>query len=225
MFRSVVTASKFAIIVGTLALPMVARAGDFTSSSAFSAATTGLTVENYGSYSAGDLIADGGTLGALSYSFDTGAGLGGVITNLYNSFTGNSLAAKQGAGPLAGTDFFYANEGFTVTLPFAVTALGIFSNTNLPVDMTLTTSGGDTFTYTLGAYDTSTFGFIGITSSTPFTSATFHSTTFNIPAIEYGAAIPSVPEPAAWAIMLVGFAGIGGSLRRARAFRSVPKPA
>ncbi len=53
----------------------------------------------------------------------------------------------------------------------------------------------------MNTYDTITFGFFGITSATPFTSATFFSqnvdSTFNIPEIEF--AVAAVPEPATWA--------------------------
>jgi len=41
-------------------------------------------------------------------------------------------------------------------------------------------------------YDTMTFGFLGFTSSTPFTSATFaqSGSTYTIPEIEYGFFVP-----------------------------------
>src|SRR5258708_28825764 len=78
--------------LGSAMIAQPAGAAVYTSSAAFGAATSGLTVENYGSYAAGTLIPDGSTLGGLTYSFNTGANLGGVVTNLYNSFSGNSLA-------------------------------------------------------------------------------------------------------------------------------------
>ncbi len=192
-----------------------ATAAVFVTSASFNAATTGLTAENYGSYSAGDTIGNGGTLGALSYSFITSSGLGGVITNDYNSFTGLSLAAKQVSGPLSDSDFFYSNEGFTVTLPTPVTAIGFFANVNNPDTFTLSTSSGVSTTQTITAYDTDTFNFIGVTSATPFQSATFISSDYNVPEIEYGTAIASgVPEPSTWALMLIGFGALGYLARR-----------
>jgi hypothetical protein len=189
--------------------PIAASAVTFTSSSAFNAATSGLSVENYGADTAGTLIPDGSSLGALTYSFSTAAGLGGVVTNLFNSFSGNSLAAKQSPGPLDNTDFFLQGEGFTVTFPTPVTAVGIFSNTNLPTSVTLDTSAGSAATEFV-AYDTSTFGFLGFASSTPFSSATFSESgsSFNIPEIEYGTFV-ATPEPSTWALVLLGFAGLG----------------
>jgi PEP-CTERM motif len=202
---------------GALALALAASpaaADTFSSSADFAAATNSLSVEDYGAYTPGQLIADGGTLGALTYTFSTGSGLNGVVTNLYNSFTGNSLAAVQDDGPLDNSDFFYGAESFTVFFPTAVTAVGIFSNINIPATADLSTSSG-TASVTTAVYDVSTFGFIGFTSSTPFTSATFTSTSsFNIPEIEYGSANAGIPEPTTWAMMLAGFAGLGAVLRR-----------
>jgi hypothetical protein len=188
-----------------------ASATVYTSSAAFQAATSALTIEDYGSYAAGTLVPDGSTLGALTYAFNTGAGLGGVVTDLYSSFSGGSLAAKQLPGALSDADFFYRSEGFTVVFPTAITALGIFSNDNNPVELTLATASGHvTRSYTV--YDTMTFDFIGVTSAAPFTTATFTSSSFNIPEIEYGVA-SAVPELATWAMMILGFTLVGGRLR------------
>jgi hypothetical protein len=215
--------------VGALALTALAAtpaaADTFSSSAAFTAATNSLSVEDYGAYTPGQLIANGGTLGVLTYAFNTGSGLNGVVTNLYNSFTGNSLAAVQDGNPLDSSDFFFPAESFTVFFPTAVTAVGIFSNINLPATADLLTSSGSATVTTL-TYDTDTFGFIGFTSSTPFTSATFTSTSgFNIPEIEYGSANGGIPEPAAWAMMLAGFAGLGAVLRRRAVVTTAPMPA
>lgn len=198
----------FAIILSfaLLSLGHQAQAATYTSSSAFAAATTGLTVENYGSYSAGTLVPQGSTLGGLTYSFSTGAGLGGIITNQFNSFSGTSLGAVQSNGD----QFFYGNDGFTVTFAAPVTAVGIFANVNPGTTFLLSTAAGSVG-QTVSTYDTSTFGFFGITSATPFTSATFFSqnvdSTFNIPEIEF--AVAAVPEPATWAMMILGFCGLG----------------
>jgi hypothetical protein len=196
-----------------------ANAETFTISTEFTAATVGLTTDDYGSYSAGTLVPSGSTLGTLTYSFSTASGLGGVVTNLYDSFSGNSLAAKQVSGPLDISDFFLPNESFTVTFPTPVTAVGIFSNVNLPLSSEISTTSGDTGSINYTVYDTLTFTFLGFTSTTPFTSATFSSTSpFNIPMIEYGAAaVAAIPEPSTWAMMLIGFAGLGlAGYRRAK---------
>jgi hypothetical protein len=212
--------SKNALVCATaiglaMAFAAPASAKTYTSSAAFASGVGPLSTEDYGAYSAGDLVPDGSTLGALTYNFSTAGGMGGVITGFYNSFTGLSLAAKQVAGPLDPADFFYGGDSFTVTFPTPVRAVGIFSNVNIPTAMALTTSTGSASTAGT-VYDTSTFIFLGYTSPTPFTSASFfYSSSANVPQIEWST-FAGVPEPSSWALMLVGFAGLGAAVRGAR---------
>ncbi len=206
---------RFAILTGmtAFALTATAEAGTFTSSTAFLAATSGTTVEDYATTTAGQLVPDGSTLDGLTYTFSTGAGLGGVITDQYNSFSGLSLAAKQTAGPLSSSDYFYGGESFTVSFPTPVTAVGIFANVNPNTgNYDLSTSAGSATTGS-STYDTFTFVFVGLTSATPFSSATFTSEdlalgVYNIPEIIYGQAA-SVPEPGALVVLGVGLLGLG----------------
>ena len=202
-------------IVALAATATTAHAATFTSETAFATAVPGVTIEDFGTYATGTLVANGGTLGGLTYGFATTGGLGGVISNQYNTRSGESLAAKQVAGPIDPLDFFYGGDAFTVTFASAVKAVGILVNVNLPFGATLTTTSG-TAAATYATYDSDTFTFLGLTSATPFTSATFVSSvplsgSYNVVAIEYG---DTVPEPAAWMLLIAGFGLTGTALRR-----------
>jgi hypothetical protein len=187
----------------------------FTNSAAFNAAATGipLTVENYSTGIAGETIASGGTFNGLTYTFSAGPSgtlLGGIITNQFNSFSGLSLGGNQSGG----AQFFFGGDSFTVTFPNPINAIGAFFNVNLNSgNYMLGTTVGSVSTGS-AIYDTSTFVFDGLISTTPFTTATFSGQgSFNIPEIEFGAAAVPVPKPSPLSqlgIALVGlaFAGI-----------------
>jgi hypothetical protein len=204
----------------TIGTPALAGVTTFSSSSDFAAATSGLTlsVEDYGSYSAGQPIANGGSLGGLTYSFTAGPGgtlIGGIVTNQFGSISGLSLGGSQSSAE----QFFFGGDSVTITFAHPVTAVGAFFNANL-------NSGSYDLATSVGAlsvgstsYDTSTFVFDGLVSTTPFSSITLSSTdtnlgSFNIPEIEFGPA--GVPEPATWALAIVGFLATGLMLRVAQ---------
>ena len=200
--------------------PARATVMTFTNSAAFSAAATGipLTVENYSTGIAGQTIASGGTFHGLSYTFTAGPVgtlLGGIITNQFNSFSGLSLGGNQSGGQ----QFFFGGDSFTVTFPTPINAIGAFFNVNLNSgNFVLATAAGSATTGS-ATYDTSTFVFDGLISTTPFTTATFSSTSttlgsFNIPEIEFGAA---VPEPSSLALLCAALAA-GSTIRRRRRF-------
>jgi hypothetical protein len=123
--------------------------------------------------------------------------LGGIITNVFNSFTGESLGGLQSGG----AQFFFGQDSFAITLPTAVTAFGAFFNVNLNSgNYTISTPVGGASTGS-SSYDTNTFVFAGLTSTTPFQTITLASTdaalgSYNIPELEFGAGpVAAVPEP------------------------------
>ncbi|HLK69418.1 MAG TPA: PEP-CTERM sorting domain-containing protein [Bryobacteraceae bacterium] len=194
-----------ALTVLVLMMVSSATAGvvTYTSSTAFFAALAGATpqVEDYSSpvFSDGQDISLGSTLDGITYSdfVLTGGATQLDITNKFNSFSGLSLGADHTTN--AGLTFFFGGEGATITFAAPVFAVGIFDNVNLNSGNYSVTAAGTTASTDSTAYDTSTFVFAGLISTTPFTSASFTSSdsalgSFNV------AEIVSVatPEPSAW---------------------------
>lgn len=185
----------------------------YTSSAAFNAATAGhQTVENYSSGTAGQTIPNGGSFDGATYTTSGGPTLNGtIISNQFNSFSGLSLGGDQSNGA---AQFFFDGDSVTVTFAASVYAIGVFFNVNANSGNYILTAAGGTASTGSAAYDTSTFVFDGLVSDTGFTSATFSSNSggagtgsYNIPEIITAAV--TVPEPATWAMMLLGFAGLG----------------
>ncbi len=200
------------------------RAGvvTFTSSSDYNAAVAGIaggttTVEDYNSLATGQTIANGSTVDGLTYQFQTTNTLtGGIITNQFNSISGQSLGGNQSIG----AQFFFDGDQFTVTFAQPVYSVGLFFNVNLNSGTYgLTTSVGSASTgsasYDQNSFIHNTFVFAGLVSTTSFTSATFFSTsggngtaTYNVPEITYTTVAGiGVPEPSS---LMLG--GIGGTL-------------
>ena len=183
----------------------------YTSSTAFEAALAGgpTQVENFSSFTNQELIAPGSTLNGITYaSFDIAHGTEGVISNQFDSFSGLSLGGYQSGGA---AEFFF--DGDSMVIDFAPTyAIGVFFNVNANSGtFGIDTSSGDATTGS-GSYDTSTFVFAGLISTTPFTSAEIFSTSggdgtasYNIP--EIALTEVQTPEPAS-----IGFTALGVGL-------------
>ncbi|WP_145952228.1 PEP-CTERM sorting domain-containing protein [Paludisphaera borealis] len=166
------------------------------------------------------MINAGDSFNGLTYSAFTagpsGTLLGGDITSLYNSFSGLSLGGRQSGG----AQFFFGGDSFTVTFATPVNAFGIFFNVNPNSgNYGISTSVGNAVTGS-ASYDTSTFVFAGLISTTSFSSATIYSTdarlgSYNIPEIVTASA-PAVPEPSALVMGLLGMVSMGGAVLRSR---------
>lgn len=216
------------LALSTLALLPVAQADTvYTSSAAFFAAINGLpqTIEDYSSgFFDGQAIPNGFAANGITYTEFTlteGA-TQGVITNLYNSFSGLSLGADHTDLGSAFT-YFFGTEGATITFATPVTAFGMFFNVNLDSGQYgfLYGDGGQAFTDS-ASYDTSTFVFVGVVSDTPFSVLSFNSTDFdngvyNVPEMIYATGAP-IPEPSSMLLLgtsvLTAFGGIRSRIRR-----------
>jgi len=211
------------LIIGSLLTSTAALASivTYTSSTAFQAALAGAPtlVENYGTFAANFIISPGSTFDGITYtSFNLGASTTqqGIVSNQFNSFSGVSLGADQNNGA---AQFFFDGNSFDIS--FASTyAIGVFFNVNLnsgTYSVVAPVGGASTGS---ASYDTSTFVFVGLISTTPFTSAQILSdsggngtASFNIPEIILAQA---APEPAAITVTGLGVGFILALLFRKR---------
>jgi hypothetical protein len=194
----------------------------FTSSALFDAAISGstATIENYGSGVDGQTIASGDSFDGITYTFAAGPSgtlLGGDITGQFDSFSGLSLGGNQSTGD----QFLYGGDSVTATFAAPVTAVGVYFNVNQNSGSYDVAAAGGLASAGSDAYDTDTFVFGGITSTTPFTSVTFSSTdpslgSFNIPEIE---SVSAVPLPGALPLFASAFLGLTALGARKRAAR------
>lgn len=191
----------------------------YTNSAAFEAAIAGspTLVENYSTFTANELITPVATFDGITYtSFNLGSnGTQGWISNQFNSFSGLSLGADQNNGA---AQFFFDGNSFDISFAPAY-AIGIFFNVNANSGTYgINTPAGDASTGS-ATYDTSTFVFTGLVSTTPFTSAEIFSdsggngtASFNIPEI----ILAKTPEPASMAVTALGAGLLAALLLRRR---------
>jgi hypothetical protein len=140
--------------------------------------------------------------------FETSIALGnGGFYNVGPTFSGSNgllpvLSSQQ-------QDVGVAN--ILITLAAPVKAFALNFDTFFASDVTFTLSNGEMLT--LGsagnAYDLGSF--FGVVDDTPFKTILLTSTdpALNINALNFGAAVSAIPEPATWMLLLLGFVGIG----------------
>jgi len=166
----------------------------------------------------------------------TGSTQGGTIISFTGTTVGgaNVISANGGQARIEGApDTSTNNPNDTLllqTLSFGLLGGGTFNNlefnlfngggTTGTVSFVLTDDQGQTFAFdnlALGVGQ-NFFGFLGTAGET-IANVSF-TTTAGIGDVRQirldDVAVGAVPEPATWAMMLIGFAGIGMSLRRAR---------
>jgi len=192
--------------------PALASIVTYTSSSAFEAAlgSAPTSIEDYGSLTAGNVIAPGSTIDGITYtSFNLGSSTtqDGIISNQFNSFSGLSLGGDQNNNA---AEFFFDSNSFDIS--FAPTyAIGVFFNVNQNSGTYGVNTPAGTATTGSASYDTDTFVFAGLISTTPFASAEISSTSggngtasYNIPEIILESTSTPTPEPAAITVTALG---------------------
>ena len=143
-------------------------------------------------------------------------GVGGPAVT-FTSTDGN-LSTNPGAATV-----FLASGGnldnltFTILSGFTAAEFNLENGSPSSFTVNLTDSGGDSFSELLTGLNGSNIFNIVAPAGTVYTSATFSSTGggfADMKQLRVTLAASAVPEPATWAMMLLGFGGIGFAMRR-----------
>lgn len=151
----------------------------------------------------------GSTAAGQSFSLSGTGDTANVLHNLSNDampLTSTSITVGASTGSLVGTFFFFVNPtamvaGFGQNGPGDFLDIGnsAFGSYNI-----LTATGPLSVSLSFGRSLTATFGAVDFAGAS---NLSFQATT------QVGS---GVPEPASWALMLLGFGGVGLALRRGR---------
>jgi hypothetical protein len=194
----------------------------FTSSAAFNLALAGspVKIEGWDTYALNSTIANGTTLNGVTYNAFPGGTLG-RIDNQFNHFGTQSLSLRRSIDPNPNKSFFNPGDVLSISFASPIYAMGIFFNANftragslgiLTTPIGTVTTGGPT-------YDTGTFYFAGLISTTPFTTATIGSNTkrsssFNLDNLTFTSSVPDRLGFLTPALVLGALCALGFRIRR-----------
>jgi hypothetical protein len=229
-------AAAIAVIAATPAIMPAAQAQTaYTDKAAFLTAAGSTQTETFSTATTGRFASTGAD-GNFSNAFDgftitgkdfgnyvgiaTGAiSSGGPDYNIPSSFTGQNYLTW---GNITGN-----TVSLTINFNAATTAFGFdWFNTDFSDQYAINLPGGTVFSgppFTLARNGT-TSGFFGLVSATPFSSVVITNNRFggyisdegmdNFITNGAGSVNGAVPEPASWAMMILGMGAVGGALRR-----------
>jgi hypothetical protein len=194
---------------------------DFSSWSAAVPAYTSLAIPDPASGPSPGYDYFGSGTASVSYGgvlFATNVALGnGEFYNVGPMFSGSNgpIPVLSSQGQIVGV------ANILITLVAPVKAFALNFDTFAGSDVTFTLSNGEMLTLPSAgnAYDLGSF--FGVTDDTPFKTILLTSSdnVLNLNALNFGAAVSAIPEPATWVMLLLGFVGIGlfGARLRPRA--------
>jgi hypothetical protein len=137
----------------------------------------------------------------------------------FHSTQGNLSTNPGAATVFTADDSLLTNLSFEILTGFTAAEFNLENGDPASFMVNLTDSAGDMFSQTLTKLNGSNIFNIVAPAGTVYTNATFSSTGggfADLKQLRVTLASGAVPEPATWAMMLLGFGGIGMALRRRR---------
>jgi hypothetical protein len=216
------------LAVATTAVPASAAVTGFTDRTLFVAAAGPLTTETFNSCAGGSSVGTNVSLSSANPG-PCGSIVAGVTFSPPAGFDNYIAPAGQSANPTIALGVDYPPGG-VMTVSFSATdifAIGadLFQNNGggsqsgsaSPFEVTVNFVGGSSQVFDFGV-PSDTGGFFGLTSTQAIQSVGIAETDgFAVIDNASFSGSAGVPEPASWAMMLVGFGGLGAVLRRNRA--------
>lgn len=147
-------------------------------------------------------------------------GIGGPLVTF--SSTDGNLSTNPGAATVFTADgSALTNFTFTILSGFTAAEFNLEQGSPSSFIVSLTDSAGDMFSETLSSLNGSNIFNIVAPSGTTYTTATFTSSGGGFAGLKQlrvtlAGSAGAVPEPATWLMMLIGFGGIGFTMRRSR---------
>lgn len=172
-------------------------------------------------------VPEGTSFARTGYTVSAGGIAGATLTVLDNTYVngGNQIRNRFGASTGSVVDDAYGDLTFSFATPvnafgidIATIARGFVGSSSGAFVLTV---GGIPYTYNYSG--SSGFGFLGITTDTPFSSLTIATSKSNDSLFDNvrfaSPAVAAVPEPATWGTIILGFGLLGGMMRRRTAAR------
>lgn len=224
-------------IAALVALPGIAQAQTaYTDKATFLAAAGSTQTETFATAPAGNFASTGGVFNATFDGFNLTGQNNGNYVGIATGVTANSGVDTPIPGNFTGQNYLtWANidggiVSLTVNFNAATTAFGFdWFDTDVTDSYSVQIPGGTTFNsppFTLSNGSVASTGFFGLVSANPFTSVIITNVLSggyisdegmdNFITNGAGSVNGAVPEPATWAMMLLGFGVIGFSMRSAK---------
>jgi hypothetical protein len=184
---------------------------DFSSWNAATASFTTVTIPDPSSPAGFDSFPGGSvSYGSVTFSSD--------LTKYNGAFFNVGPVFSSQPAVLSAQQLGFDLVNILITFAGPVTAFSLDFGTFGGYDVTFLLSNGQTATKTTTAGVYETKNFFGATDSTPFTFVLLTSADESVflNNVKFGAAVAAVPEPSTWALIILGFAGVGALAYRRR---------